>query len=611
MFTDRLRTVKDDESGSVLVLVALLMVAMLLITGLVIDLGGVWGYRANQQSISDAAAAAAAITVAETGNGREACQTAKAYVIANARGVETLDGIDCDTFPVICAPDTTEVVESTTEGRFTVTVSYPVADGSIFMGSEVRGALSQPTSLADGDQCDRFGVAIESQLATTFSQLAGVETLDANVHTVAKSTLTSGGLVPINLLVLDRTGCQTIRSSGNGGIFIDAVFSDDVDGDPDNGADQPGLLTGVAASDSDGSDGCVGSDGVIDIDGSNAVLRADGPVGCTNQTGTHLVSGLTAGEGCGMIKTLAPGTPGCNFPACTSGGGNPPNPGPTALNARLTRAPIDHRYNCKPDYATVPPAISWATSALTVANGQDIRGCAEAAAPHIDDLIQAVGETGMPAGFQSWTAAGYPCTIEGPPGTTMLVPQGDWFVDCAAFVNKRTIVFQGGNVVFAGSVDIESSATLAINATPVTFAPVGPEAWVFLRSGAFRKAGDAVLIMNNTMLYATKSAHVKMAGGAGTLTWVAPDQGDFDDLALWGDSATTHLWAGQADLTLEGVFFTPLAQAEYAGTAGQNQIRAQFVAYRLHARGQGLLVVAPGLGRTVEFPLPPESMLIR
>ena len=255
MLTDRLRRVKDDESGSVLVLVALLMVALLLITGLVIDLGGVWGYRANQQSISDAAAAAAAITVAETGNGREACQTAKAYVIANARGVETLDGIDCDTFPVICAPDTTEVVESTTEGRFTVTVSYPVADSSVFMGSEVRGALSQPTSSADGDQCDRFGVAIESQLATTFSRLAGVETLDANVHTVAKSTLTSGGLVPINLLVLDRTGCQTIRSSGNGGIYIDAVFSDDVDGDPDNGPDQPGLLTGVAASDSDGIDG--------------------------------------------------------------------------------------------------------------------------------------------------------------------------------------------------------------------------------------------------------------------------------------------------------------------------------------------------------------------
>ncbi|MCH8333179.1 Coenzyme F420 hydrogenase/dehydrogenase, beta subunit C-terminal domain [Candidatus Sumerlaeota bacterium] len=83
---------------------------------------------------------------------------------------------------------------------------------------------------------------------------------------------------------------------------------------------------------------------------------------------------------------------------------------------------------------------------------------------------------------------------------------------------------------------------------------------------------------------------------------MAPEQGDFDDLALWGDSATTHLWAGQADLTLEGVFFTPLAQAEYAGTSGQNQIHAQFVAYRLHARGQGFLVVAPGLGRTVEFP---------
>ena len=103
---------------------------------------------------------------------------------------------------------------------------------------------------------------------------------------------------------------------------------------------------------------------------------------------------------------------------------------------------------------------------------------------------------------------------------------------------------------------------------------------------------------------------IEMAGGNGKLAWVAPDQGSFDDLALRGDSPTTHLWAGQANLTLEGVFFTPFAQAEYAGTAGQNQVRAQFVAKSLHARGQGTLVVAPEAGRSVDFPRA-ESALIR
>lgn len=599
----RLQQVHRDESGTVLLIVTLVMTALLMLAGLVIDLGGVRGFRAGQQTISDSAGAAGAVALAETGSGRDACDAAKAYVAINAKGITSLAGIDCTGFPVVCDAGTPATVETTVEGRFTVSITYPVADVSPLMSSHVLGALPQPASSQDGDQCDRIGVSIESPFETSFSRLAGIETLDANVHTVAKATQAFGDSVAINLLVLNRTGCQAIHSSGNGGIYIDAIYNPDVDG-------EPGLEPGLAASDSDGSAGCGGTDGVIDIDGSNAVLRADGPTGCDNQTGTHLVKTLVAGDGCGRIKTLAPGTPGCNFPACTVGGGNLPNPLPTALRGRLTRAPVDHRYNCKADYTIIDASIAWATEPLTVANQQDIRDCTDTPAPHIDNLIMAVGESGIPPGFQSWTGAGYPCTVQGPPGTTILVPAGDWYVDCPAFVNKRTVVFQGGNVVFDGSVDVMSSGILAINATPGTYAAVDPKTWVFLRSGRFSKAGDAVLIMNNTFLYASKSAWIEMAGGDGALSWVAPDQGVFDDLALWGDSPMTHLWAGQADLTLEGAFFTPLAKAEYAGISGQNQVRAQFIADSLHARGQGTLIVSPEHGRAVEFPRA-ESALIR
>jgi hypothetical protein len=599
----QLQLIHREESGTVLLIVTLVMTALLMLAGLVIDLGGVRGFRAGQQTISDSAGAAGAMALAETGSGRDACEAAKAYVAINANGITSLDGIDCTTFPVVCDAATPAAIETTVEGRYTVSITFPVADDSPLMSSHVLGALPQPASSQDGDQCDRIAVSIESLFETTFSRLAGIETLAANVHTVAKATQAFGDSVAINLLVLNRTGCQAIHSSGNGGIYIDAIYNPDVDG-------APGLEPGLAASDSDGSAGCGGSAGVIDIDGSNAVLRADGPPGCDNESGTHLVKALVAGDGCGRIKVLAPGTPGCNFPACTAGGGNLPNPLPTALRGRLTRAPVDHRYNCKADYTIIDASIGWATEPLTVANQQDIRECTDTPAPHIDDLIAAVGETGTPSGFQTWTGAGYTCTVEGPPGTTILVPAGDWHVDCPAFVNKRTVVFQGGNVVFDGSVDVVSSAILAINATPGAYAAVDPETWVFLRSGRFSKAGDAVLIMNNTFLYASKSAHIEMAGGNGALTWVAPDQGVFDDLALWGDSPTTHLWAGQADLTLEGAFFTPLAQAEYAGTSGQNQVRAQFIADSLHARGQGTLIVSPEVGRAVEFPRA-ESALIR
>ncbi len=34
-----------------------------------------------------------------------------------------------------------------------------------------------------------------------------------------------------------------------------------------------------------------------------------------------------------------------------------------------------------------------------------------------------------------------------------------------------------------------------------------------------------------------------MAGGDRSLTWVAPETGAFEDLALWSDSPTVHKWA--------------------------------------------------------------------
>jgi hypothetical protein len=62
---------------------------------------------------------------------------------------------------------------------------------------------------------------------------------------------------------------------------------------------------------------------------------------------------------------------------------------------------------------------------------------------------------------------------------------------------------------------------------------------------------------------------------------------------------------------MEGVFFTPLATGDYAGTAGQNQTKAQWIADKLVARGQGILVIQPEFGRAVEFPISPRTTLIR
>ena len=283
----------------------------------------------------------------------------------------------------------------------------------------------------------------------------------------------------------------------------------------------------------------------------------------------------------------------------------------------MTRAPIDHRFNCKADYTTLnPPSIIWATDSLTATNEQDISPCPEAAndTPDIHNLINLVKQTGTPPGFQRWTTD-HTCILaaSNPP----LVLGGDWHVDCPQFKINSTVIFNGGNVVFDGDVSIQASGTLAVNTTagipgdPDTYSAATPEAWVFLRNGALKKAGQGSLYLHNTTLYASKTSTIDMAGGTGTVLWVAPNQGDFDDLALWSDSPDRHKFAGQAALTLEGAFFTPLATIQYTGLGSQSQVRAQFIADKLHVGGNGTLIVAPEFGRAVVFPTNPTTTLIR
>jgi Flp pilus assembly protein TadG len=592
-----------DESGAVLVMVTISMVVLLLLAGLVIDLGGVKTYRADQQSISDAAASAGAISIAKNGDGQQACEAARQYVIINSDAINSLAGIDCSSFATACDDTTPEVTETGADNGYTVSLTYPVDSASPLMASQVMGALPQPASPEDGDRCDRFAVAISSDYSTGFVRLAGYDTLAANVHTVAKSFIPEGEDIPINLLVLDRFGCETIQVGGSGsaGIIIGAIVAPDVD--PVTPGDQPGLIPGLAAADSDASAGCGSGNGVIDIDGSNGTIRADGPEGCAGQTGTHPRGGFIAGEGCGLVRVVAPGTPGCNFPACTSASPGNPNPDPTSLPRRLTRAPADYLWNCKTEYDQLDPQLAWATEPLTAANEQDIPDCDDDPAPHIDDLIRTVGSSGMPSGFMNRWTDHFSCSI--PSSDPPIVVSGNWWVDCASLSLNATVAIQGGNVVFDGGVDIRASGVLSVDNS------LGSPGWVVLRGGQLKKAGQGTLILRNTAVYASRHSSVAMAGGSGGLTWIAPDSGAFKDLALWSDSASVHSWSGQANLDMRGVFFTPLATANYSGGAGQNQVQAQFIADKLNASGNGALVVAPEFGNSVRFPVEPQSTLLR
>ena len=598
------KTDLGSERGYVLVMVAISLFLLLGVAAFAIDLAAIRLDRAADQKVTDSAAAAGALDLA-TGNGQDACATALAYVTLNTPGLAPLDASGCGTFAAACNAFVASEY-SQNSGRFTISFVYPVPNGHALMTSGLLGAPPQAVDPDDNLACERVGVEMTSVHEGTFSRVLGISQGPTSVHTVATAKM-SGGAFPINLLVLDRSGCSAIQVSGNGGVIVKAVVN------PNGGG--PGVATlipGIAAADSDGSAGCT-NDGVIDVDGSGSRLRADGPAGCSNQTGTAVVvpSGLLEGFGCGLVMVFAPGTPGCgpsraNTPACTPGasGANRPNPEPTALPARLTRAPVDHRYNCQSNYSSLNGSLAWATAALTVANEQNIPGCVATPAPHIHNLITTVGMSGAPVGFSRWTSAGYACNL--PASSPPIVVNGNWWIDCSTFT-VRTPVTINGSVVFNGNVTITAAGHLKVHNTLAT------PGYAFFRGGTLNKAGSASVTFNHTMVYTSRTSRIVMTGGAGSITWIAPalDGYRFDDLALWSDSPTTNSWAGQSGLTLEGVFFTPLATADYVGTSGQNQTNAQWIADRLTLRGSGMLVVQPAFGRAVEFPQAPRTTLIR
>lgn len=589
----------ERDRGASMVMVALSLLLLLGASAIAIDIAGLWLERSTDQKITDSAAAAGALEAVAT-TGQEACETALSYVAVNSEEITSLDSSGCSTFAATCVAGTPRSLD-VSWARGTITITYPVTDSDPLMTSGIVGAGAQTLVTEDGLPCERLGVEMTATRDSLFAQLLGFDQGTTRVHTVATATRDDSG-PPINLLVLDRTGCQTIYVQGNGGIIVDAVVGEDDDGNP------IGLVPGLAASDSDGSDGCT-SDGVIDVDGSGSLLRADGPESCGYGIGTtHTVDGYTAEDGCGQIQTFAPGTPGCepsvNTPACTpgAGGSNKPKPEPTALGSRITREKVDHRFNCWADYTSPPSGSGWATDALT--GDQFINGCNSGDPDYIYDLILDVKSSGKPLTgvWVDWNAdLGNDCSIDS--SASDITVNANVVFDCPTLDVKRHVKVNG-NAVFDGDVNVTSSdGHLEIANT------LADPGFAFFRGGTLGKGGSGSLTFDYTMVYMSKSSTVSLAGGDGSLRWVAPDSGSFDDLALWSDSSIVHNWAGQAGLVMEGVFFTPRATGDYSGTSGQNQTDAQWVAYRLVARGQGRLVIRPSEDRGIALGNPVTTLI--
>lgn len=575
-----MRGLARSDRGTSVVILAIALFLLLGASAIALDVAAIWLDRSTDQKVTDAAAAVGVLEAVETG-GQAACVAALTYVGVNTADLASVDTSGCSDFNKVCDPfDVTETTVSA--GRYDITVVYPVDDDHDLMTSRIISRTPQDLVEGDGKPCDRLGVKMTSTRESLFSQVLGFSTGTTTVHTVAKR-IEGDERPPLNLLVLDRTGCNTISANGGGQIIAEPVIDYDHNGNP------TGLAPGLVIADSDGSD-CSGSGGVINVSGAGSVIRSDGPAGCGNGTG-YTYGGYDAEEGCGRLVVLAPGTPGCNLPACSvSGGANAPNPPPSPLGSRYTRQPADWAYNCYPDYGNPPWDTLWAADALTAGNQQDIDPCEtyDGTNAHVYNLIQEVGDVPSPGFgdiFPRWKDdPARTCNIAS--GETIVVP-GSVVVDCSTLQINGTVVIDG-NAVFNGNVSVNGSLTV----NP----PTGDMAWVFFRGGRLSKAGSGNLAFNDAVVYMARDSDVKLSGGSGSLIWTAPTSGRFEDLALWSDSTATQEWSGQAALDLRGIFFMPLATASYSGSGHQIQTDAQWLAWRLDVGGGAILRIAPAIG---------------
>lgn len=578
-----------DDRGAVLVFYTILLLAIFAMVALVLDAGALRLDLRASRSKADFAVVAGAMDLDPFfgGTPKAACLSAWNYFLANTpEAAGTPD--PCSAFDgqtdASCNPSL-PIEVSQVAGPYTVTISWPVPDTSPLLEGRLNPQF-------DGGPCERIAVEIERTRGFVFSSAIGIFSAETTTHAVARTSAGENLAEIASLVILEPFACTSLYTSGQGKVWVWKAI--DADGNI-----RPGIIT----NDSAGSQNCTPSDPyTIDAKGEvNSEIKA-GVDQILSSSGPALVDPTA-----GLIFSYALliGNSATSYdPSDISG--TPPRLAPVPrAGGRVTRAVVDHQYNCKTGYPSY--------------YGIPILDCPKAGTvvPHVDQLRSYVRLDGLspggPGDFQEYAG---PC--DSPPPSFL----GDWWINCPGGFSIDSSVTFGpdpitgapGRVVFEGTVNVGSQGSLSINSS------TGGDTWVFFRDGEFRKDAQATIRLERTFVYLTagpdrEDGRIFLNAGAGITIWTAPTTGQFEDLALWTEKECQNprpcKMGGQATLFLEGIFFLPNATPfVYDGQPSTVQQKAQFFTRRLEAGGQGALIMTPDPDRNVPTPII-QTYLIR
>lgn len=504
-----------DERGVYLILYSVLTMVLFAIAALVLDMSSLRTDRRDGRLITDAAAAAGGMSLAETErDGEAACGEAWSYVLSNRTTTGgAVTAPDCTSMSAACDNVTTGArVAAGTSGPYTVRIVHPVPNTSSYLTSAalVGGDRAQAyDSTSDGLPCERIAVEVTRTRSLAFAKALGMSSGTTTVHSVGRGVIAIGQAADVPALVALRANdCPAISAKGR----VEALAV--------------GTRPGIIWADSAGT----------------------GP-GCASAY-VHDASG--GGGGIHALAT-AGGTPGqIGFVSDVARGYNAASPNSytgvfTKLAEKTTREPVDLVYHCNRPPLTCSPPGTPATDAF-------------------ETRLSPLSGPGAPAGYTTWPGLLETCAVP------LLAYTGNVYINCPAFSITTAMSFTG-NVVFAGSVDVGSGGHLTVSPLlPATSSIIA------VRGDFITSSNQSRATFVGTTLYQPidpAGLPRRFISDNGITNWTAPPSGRLKNLLYWNESGGNIEFKGTPNFFADGVWFAPNSLMSLVGNAQMTMTNVQ------------------------------------
>lgn len=642
-----LRRRAEDERGAVMVMSALVLVTLLIIAGLVLDVGLVRTDRQQNKSAADVSVTAGLRSLELGGYPapfRGVCEALN-YLRANHSELTAMTGAltygdgtpisgdpcspNSSQWQELCVPNTPSTwakYRGTADGgRLAVEIKngYLVSDGAF--NDEPPGATDGGESTLGG--CDNLAVIISEDQKPSFGRAAFGGLMGTRIRSVGRITQTWDVRAVIALLLLERKDCDVLTFNGTNAAVQVLGY---------------GTHPGIIHADSIGN-------------GAN----------CNNQ----ILNGAAVSTG---------GTPpyvGPSILASSAETGSPPDPGHVSVAALAGINGAVPSRAATPCPSTVMGASNDPAIAYTCVTGSSRKGRINvdvlfrsriAARRAAADALTSAGSA--PAGFTAYNN----CNAVPP----VVTDQKVW-INCNSFNNAVAFTAPGAQIVFTGALSGSTLMTFVepefvyvgngvsrtggvLNVNTGT-SPTCADRFAADRSkttkfvvanGGFSTGGGATLHLCGTTVIMgddTGSSATMPAipatdgvdpydnsfsgnfdlGGGTNIDWTAPNAAstpmewnqtasqpyldDFEDLAFWTEAADGNKLAGGGANNMVGVFFLPNANPfTITGNGGQVILsNAQFIVRKLTMGGNGVLKMRPNPNDAVSVPYFSNFELVR